>query len=219
MKGPFLLFLLLELANLADAQSSDSGRITFLDLDASVSPDLLDRLDNYQPMTDRERVLLKNNLDSLTAWISVDLAIALYEAFERKGLPFEPVDALRDYLPYDHMGLPSVLIAKSAIKKLDKQGYRSDLYFSFQLNVGVRGILQGIGTRIRPKMECTLKIFSPERELIRTLQVDWAAEEHIDSAEFPRRRFDKLSFDHLLQLYDRLRPALVSLAVEAASRY
>ena len=124
MKGPFLLFLLLVLANLADAQSSDSGRITFLDLDASVSPDLLDRLDHYQPMTDRERVLLKNNLDSLTAWISVDLAIALpstagpVQIHPMNGLAFEQAQERlprRLKLPPKPLRLPATARSRSPL--------------------------------------------------------------------------------------------------------
>jgi hypothetical protein len=53
---------------------------------------------------------------------------------------------------------------------------------------------------VKPIINCDIKVFSPERDIV-ALQI-----RTIRSWDFPANSFDKLAFDHIMILADKLKP-------------
>ena len=113
-----------------------ASKNTLLELNAYVASDVIDKLDAYNPISEREKEKLKESKNYLDAKITQLFLDAVYkELAATRNIPLESKDAIRDFVTYGNDGLPNVLIPKSVIKKLNKKGYETDYYFSFSMNV------------------------------------------------------------------------------------
>ena len=206
------LFLILSI-NL-QAQDFTTTKNVLLDMRSSSSGEVLNALDDYDPTTEREKRLYNRNVDSLRVMMQ-RYAWEIYQAElnGRKKYNIPDKDALRGHVKYATNGFPSILIPKTVVKKLVKNGYDADFYFSLGVNVGMRSTLTSLGSNVKPAVTVDVKVFSPEREIVKKIERRYKSDTAIRSWDFPANDFDKLAFDHIMILAKKLEP-LVRQAVK-----
>jgi len=76
-------------------------------------------------------------------------------------------------------------------------------------------MMAGVSKRVKPKVRCQIKVFNPEREVVKNIESEVLSADFIKSTEFPNLLFDKIGLDYIEMLQTRLEP-LVLQAVEEA---
>lgn len=193
------------------AQKLKNTKNTMLDLSTYIYSGLLDKFDDYEPETKREKELLERNLKYLDSKVEQTALTTIYAQFDSVGLPLEDKDALIDFVNYSATGLPSPLIPKSTIKKIVKNGYESDYYLIFKINVRYEERSKGILNAVRvvnPEVECKIRIFTPERKLYREVKYALSMTEDMKASDFPGLRFDKLDRAYIDYFYNKIEPVL-----------
>ncbi len=214
MKSILFLFLCCIFTSLVYTQDFSTTKNVLLDMRSSSSPEVLNALDDYDPETEREKRLYNRNMDSLRVMMQ-RYAWEVYQAElnGRKKYNLPDKDALRDHVQYADNGFPSILIPKTVVKKLVKNGYDADYYFSLGVNVSHRSALGGLSSNVKPTVDVDIKVFSPERDIVTKVDHRYKSDTPIRSWDFPANSFDKLAFDHIMILAEKLKP-LVKQAVK-----
>lgn len=216
-----LLFttLLLVIATHMYAQDFTATKNVLLDMRSGSSPEVLNALDDYKPVTEREKRLYSRNTDSLRVMIQ-RYAWEIYQAElnGRKNYNLPDKDALREYVKYADSGFPSILIPKTVVKKLVRDGYDADYYFSLGVSVDLRSLLGGFDSNIKPAVSCDIKVFSPDRDVVKKVDHRYQSETPIRSWDFPGHSFDKLAFDHIMILVRKLKPYVEAAVKEAVAK-
>jgi hypothetical protein len=220
MKHALLLFLCGLFSIFLDAQDFTTSKNVLLDMRSGTSAALLlNALDDYEPETEREKRLYNRNLDSLRVMMQ-HFAWEVYqvELNERKKFKLPEKDALRGHVQYAPDGFPSILIPKTVVKKLVKNGYEADYYFSLGVDVTHRASLGGLSSNVKPIINCDIKVFSPERDIVAKVDYRYKSETSIRSWDFPANSFDKLAFDHIMILAEKLKPLVRQAVKEVVSQ-
>lgn len=207
---PVIIFLLTTLSSLT-AQEFTSSKNTLLELNAIIDSDVMDKLDAYSPISEREKDKLKESKDYLDARVTEIFLNAIYtELADSKNIPLESKDAIRDFVTYGNDGLPNVLIPKAVIKKLGKKGYETDYYFSFSLNVDIPVLAKTnkFSGRVKPEYRCTIKVFDEDRAIVKKSEFKQKTKEPLLARDFPKRKFDKLEKDYIDLLVEEMKPLL-----------
>ncbi len=214
-----LSFLVLLIAGV-NAQDFTSTKNVLLEMKSGSSPDVLNALDDYDMVTEREKRLYNRNLDSLRVMMQRYACTIYYaEVNGRKKYNLPDKDALRDHVKYGKHGFPSILIPKTVVKKLVKNGYDADYYFSFAVSVDLRSLLGGFSSSIKPTISCDIKVFSPEREIVKKVNHSYKSNTPIRSFDFPMNSFDKLAFDHIMILSEKLKPLVRQAVKETVAKF
>jgi hypothetical protein len=208
------------LSSLLYAQDFTTSKNVLLDMrSGSSAAVLLNALDDYEPETEREKRLYNRNIDSLRVMMQ-HFAWEVYQAElnERKKFNLPEKEALRGHVQYATDGFPSILIPKTVVKKLAKNGYDADYYFSLGVDVTHRASLGGLSSNVKPIINCDIKVFSPERDIVAKVDYRYKSETSIRSWDFPANSFDKLAFDHIMILADKLKPLVRQAVIEVVSQ-
>lgn len=197
-----------------DAQDFTTTKNVLLDMRSGSSPEILNALDDYKPETEREKRLYNRNMDSLRVMMQ-RYAWEIYQAElnGRKNYNLPDKDALREHVKYADNGFPSILIPKTVVKKLVRDGFEADYFFSLGVSVDLRSLLGGFDSNIKPAVSCDIKVFSPDRDVVKKVDHRYQSDTPIRSWDFPGHSFDKLAFDHIMILAEKLKP-LVRQAVK-----
>jgi hypothetical protein len=201
------------------AQDFTSSKNVLLDMKSSSSPDVLNALDDFKMETEREKKLYNRNLDSLRVMVQYMAYDAFYEELSsKKNIKIADKDALRDHVQYDKTGFPSILIPKTVVKKLVNNGYEADYYFSLGVSVNLPGVFSGINTVVKPSITCDIKVFSPDRDVVKNVDNRYKIDKGFKSFDFPERNFDKLAFDHIMILAKKLKPYVEEAVKEVVEK-
>lgn len=192
------------------AQDFTTSKNVLLDMRSGAKQEVLDDLDNYKPFTDREKQRLYANVDSLRSNIQrYAWGIFQAELAKQKNIKIPDKEALKEYdVQYTRNGFPSILIPKTVIKKLTKLGCPADYYFSLGVNVEMRSQFSVFNEKVKPTINCDIKVFSPDREIIKELDHRLKSEEIINSSDISGSTFSKMSYRHILLLVDVLKPMI-----------
>ena len=201
------------------AQDFTSTKNVLLQMKSGSSSDLLNALDNYEPVTEREKKLLSRNTDSLKVMMQ-HYAFEVYyaELNIKKRYNLADKNALQGHVKYNKLGYPSIVLPKAVVKKLVKNKYDADYYFSLGVSVEHRSILGSLNSNIRPTISCDIKVYSPDREVVKNITHNYKDSSPIKSFDFPERKFDKLAFDHILILAEKLKPFVRQAVIETVAR-
>lgn len=194
------------------AQDLGAAKLTLLKFNATATAGVCDRLDKYEPESEREKLNYRRFQDSLNLHLTRMGVKTLYAQMEAKSLNLEPTDAIAEWVNYNANGLPNVLIPKTVIKKLIGKGYASDYYLTIQVTAEPRSLVGGFAGGMTPKVACRIKIFDEERKVVAKYDGESVSNTSIRASEFPRPGFDKTSYDHILALVPYLTP-LVEAAI------
>lgn len=201
------------------SQDFTTTKNVLLDMRSSSSGEVLNALDDYDPVTDREQRLYNRNVDSLRVMMQRYACEVYYaEINGRKNFNLADKDALRGHVKYGDNGFPSILIPKTVVKKLVRNGYEADYYFSLGINVTHRSALGGLSSNVKPTIVCDIKVFSPEREVVTNVDHRYKSDTPIRSWDFPANSFDKLAFDHIMILAEKLKPLVKQAVKETVSK-
>lgn len=218
MQKTFIVFFLL-LSYLLHGQDFTNSQNTVLSLRTYASDELTKRLDNYEPKTKREK---ENYFESKQFYDSAleEYTIAqIYTALtEKAGLKLEEKDALIDYIMYGDNGLPSILIPKSAIKKIVKKGHQTDYYFVFNINIGISIAGTLLPGTLKPEVKCEVKVFSPKKELVKKIVGKNDGKTAIRMKDFPHKKFDKLEIEYMELLVEKIKPMITEAVLAAAEK-
>lgn len=191
---------------------------TLLDLSVQSSTEIIDRLDPYEPVTEREKSLYRRYQDTLNARLVQFALTPLNTLLKEDNISLAPTDALAEYLTYSKDGLPNILMPKRAIKKVGNNGYTTDYFFSFKLIVKAHGAIAGLSERVKPKVQCRIRVFDPSGEEVRDVESEILSSAFVKSSEFPQLSFDKIGLDHIEMLQHRLEPLVIEALKEAIGK-
>ena len=180
----------------------------------SQSTDILDQLDNYEPVTDREKKSYKRHADSLQVRLKRKAFLLFNDLLkEQKNIPLEDLASMEEYINYDKNGFPVILIPKTVIKKLGSKGYQSDYYFSVNVTVGNNALIGGLSGQVKPTISCDVKVFDHDRAVVKKASFQQKANSNIKALSFPGRMFDKMGMDYIDMLVDIIQPQLETVLV------
>lgn len=188
---------------------------TLLTFSLQSSAGILDRLDTYELITDREKSLYNRYQDTLSNRLARFALEPFYAELANASITLQPKDALAEYLTYGDDGLPSILFPKRAVKRLANKGYTGDYFFNTKISISANGIVTGTSERVKPKVTCQIKVYDAAGEEVKNVEVEVLSPNFIKSTEFPKLTFDKIGLDYIEMLQKRLEP-LVRQAVEEA---
>ena len=214
MKKFSVLILFICLMQGVSAQKLKNTKNTMLDINTYIYSGILDKFDDYEPETKREKELLERNEKYLESKVELTALNTFYAQFDSVGLPIEDKDALIDFVNYSANGLPNPLIPKATIKKIVKKGYESDYYLIFKINIRYEERSKGILNAVRvvnPEVEARIRIFTPERKLYREVKYALSMTEDMKSSDFPGLRFDKLDRAYIDYFYNKIEPILIEV--------
>ncbi len=214
----YLLISLLTFTTLK-AQDFSTSHNTLLGLSVTVSDEVVNRLDRYEVETDRERDLMQRYDDTMNYRMQRLVQEPLFALMEEQGISLQPSDALRDFVNYGNDNMPSYLFPKQAIRKILNRGYETDYFFQIKISIEANSLMAGLMERVKPKITCTIKVFDAERDVVKEVQYQYVAADHIKETQFPGIRFDKLGLDYREMLLDRLDPMLMEAIVETMGEW
>lgn len=213
-----LVFIIVLSSNLVFGQDFESSKNTLLNLNTIAGSELLNKLDPYEPKSSREEERLKIAKEFYDKLISNYALEVLYEELKsRKGIILEDKSALKSYITYDD-GLPVLFIPKSAIKNITKKGYVTDYFFNVALSVSLNTVMQALPGKAKPEVTCTIKIFTPERDLTKKVSQKIKDKKGVRNKDFPKSKFDKLNTNSVRLLVDMLKPYIKVAISEAIGK-
>jgi hypothetical protein len=198
-------------------QDYDNAKLTLLLFNSNVNAGIYDRLDSYEPATDREKYNFKRYQDSLDVHMTNIGLESLYANLTKRSLDIQPLNAIEEWVDYNKNGLPNILLPKPIIKRLKEKGYETDYYLSISISVEPNSMFGGLSGSVKPKASCQIKIFNTDRDVVAKYDAEIESSSKIQERDFPRLKFDKTAYDHILMLMPYLKPLVqdaVKLAVE-----
>lgn len=210
-----LSLVLCSLSCTLSAQDFSNAKLTLLNFNTNTNASICDRLDGYEPSTDREKNNYKRYQDSLNVHLSTIGLKSLYASLNKRSLDIQPVDAIEEWVSYNSNGLPNILLPKPIIKRLKENGYETDYYLSVSISIDASSMFAALSGSVKPKANCQIKIFNPDREVVAKYDAEIQANSKIQDRDFPRLQFDKTAYDHILMLIPYLKP-LVQDAIKSA---
>lgn len=200
------------------SQDWPGSKNTLLSFSVNSSAEILERLDTYELTTEREKSLYNRYQDTLDARLVRFALSPVYTQLDAAAIALEPKEALAELVTYGKDGLPSILIPKQVIKRLTNKGYTSDHYFIVKISIEANGFVAGVSKRVKPKVRCQIKVFNPEREVVKNVESEILSANFIKSTEFPNLRFDKIGLDYIEMLQARLEPLVLQAIEEAVTQ-
>ncbi|WP_341225522.1 hypothetical protein [uncultured Arcticibacterium sp.] len=224
MKKSILLTLLtLGLTSINSfSQDLKSGKNTIIKVDYLYASLLLNNLDKYAPATSRE----KKSYDSIQKQLNIDWQNNLYDkalaALSENDIKTEPINALENYKVLYNNGFPTILMAKSAIKKMVKNGYNSDNFILIKLSTEADTGLKGASTttvnKFTPKAKVTIDVFTSDGKKVHSADHTASAPEKVTNKAYFGSRFDKLDDDMILRLKELYEPLISEAISEAVAK-
>lgn len=175
--------------------------VSLIDVNYTSEGVFFDRLDPTYTNTHTklfDQLFTTTSLDSLQIHLS-----------ELKGIKWNVIDTLKEYISYNSLGLPNPLSTKSAIKKVTKKGFQSSQFLQLSLRLGVESDVIGqarLLKRIKPKLEVILTFIDRKGTIIQKRIVRSVFHEFILSETFGTKGFSKKNRQHIVQLEILLQP-------------
>lgn len=171
----FLTLLCLGITSInVHSQDLKSGKNTIIKVEYIGGTFLLGHLDKYEPATSRE----KKTYAKIQENLNIDWQNLLYnevmEAFKESAIKTEPINALENHKVLYSNGFPTILMAKSAIKKTVKNGYKSDNFIILRLeteaDTGLKGASSSIVNKFTPVVKATIDVYSSDGKKVNSAE-------------------------------------------------
>lgn len=201
-------------ANQALAQELAGKKNTFITFDLLMSNDVLDKIDPYTPTTTRE----KENARDAKKYLEQVLLDKLHEMVRKRlmdqSIEMQPMDALEEYkVVYNNYGYPNTLIAKSVVKKAQKNGYESDHFLVVKSNISVAMDIVGkekLLRQVKPTIKISCITLDDTGKRVGSAEAKFKFDQPIKATSFPSAKFDKLESSYMDELISMLEPGLLS---------
>ncbi|AWV97188.1 hypothetical protein [Arcticibacterium luteifluviistationis] len=223
-KSIFLTLLVISALSIKSfSQDLIAGKNTVIKVDYLYASILLNNLDKYAPATPRE----KKSFDNIQKQLNIDWQNNLYDkamaAFSENDIKTEPINALESYKVMYNNGFPNILMAKSAIKKMVKNGYSSDNFILIKLSTeadtGPKGASSSIVNKFTPIAKVTVDVFTSDGKKVHSAEHKASAPEKITNKAYFAGRFDKLDDDMILRLKELYEPLISEAISEAVAKF
>ena len=215
MKNTLLIIFLSTLSlalNPVVAQELAGKKNTFVTFDLLMSNDVLDKIDPYTPTATRE----KENARDAKKYLEQVLLDKLHEMttakLQEQSIEMQPMASLEDHkIVYNGYGYPNTLIAKSVVKKSQKNGYQSDNFLVVKTNISVAMDIVGkekMLRQVKPTVKIECNILDATGKKVGSTEGKFKFQDPIKAKSFPSSKFDKLESAYMDELITVLIPGL-----------
>lgn len=194
--------------NLTTAQDLSQFRVGLIRYDGDIDQDVLNSLDNYEPMSDPEKNLVRRLDRRLEKWYQDETFDILLKQLEGRGIQLLPLEETAKITRLNELGFPNPLTPKKPIKR--KNDNIADYFLNISINCS-KPLIGGL-LGFRPTSSIRIVLHDASGEKLKTINQTVKAQQPLKPNDFDEpwsmaiEQFDKLDWHHRDMLIGYLLP-------------
>ena len=194
--------------NLITAQDLSQFRVGLIRYDGNIDQDVLNSLDNYEPMSDPEKNLVRRLDRRLEKWYQDETFDLLLKQLEGRGIQLLPLEETAKITRLNELGFPNPLTPKKPIKR--KNDNIADYFLNISINCS-KPLIGGL-LGFRPTSSIRIVLHDASGEKLKTINQTIKAQQPLKPNDFDEpwsmaiEQFDKLDWHHRDMLIGYLLP-------------